>query len=377
MRILQVTHYMPPHMGGIEIVASSLFEGLSSRGHEVRWMASAVPSVPHANDGGRIRVRAWNALERRVGVPYPLWSPDAFARLSTEVRRADVVHVHDCLYMGSAAAAAACKILRRPLLVTQHIGHVPYGPMLDFVEHAAYRTLGRAVLGAADRLVACSPHVPDWFRALGVKAAFDLVPNGIEDEHFRPASDAERTRVRAELDLGPEDKVVLFAGRLVPKKGTALVAEVHRRLASEGVTLLVAGEGPDADRFPASARKLGRVDRSRMASLYRAADVLLLPSRGEGLPLTVQEAMLSGLPVVVSRDEAFTGNLRGAPGVAFEDDEALLADAARRALSLASQPDAARERSVVAAWARARWSKGTFLDRYEAILAELTGARAA
>src|SRR5262245_54197821 len=124
---------MPPHMGGIERVAQSLVDGLTRRGHSVRWVSSATPAAPGAH-GGSVRVPAWNGLGERLGVPFPVWSPAALATLEREVAHADLVHVHDCLYMGSAAAAAFCKRHCKPLLLTQHVGYVPFGRALDLVQ---------------------------------------------------------------------------------------------------------------------------------------------------------------------------------------------------------------------------------------------------
>jgi D-inositol-3-phosphate glycosyltransferase len=366
MRIVVVTHYMPPHLGGIELVAESLVEGLRARGHDVRWLASAVPA-PAGREGHRIRVGAWNELEARFRVPWPVWGPGAFRELDALVAWADVVHVHDCLYAGSAAAIASAVLRRKPSLITQHIGHVPYGGVLDLVEGAAYRTLGRVVLEAASARVACSAHVPPFFASLGVRRRFELVPNGIDDRAFRQRSSAERDASRAASGLAPDAKVVLFAGRLVPKKGIAVVAQAQRELAREGIELVVAGDGPERgvlEGLP-GARLLGSQPAARMPELYAMADALILPSRGEGLPLGVQEALLSGTPVVVSTDPSFTSNLGGLPGVTFVEDADAFAGAVRTAL--ATPPP----RDDIAAAAKALWGREKFVDRYERILRDL------
>ena len=297
MRILTVTHYMPPHLGGIEMVADALVRGLAARGHDTRWVASAVPARP-GWDGSRLRVPAWNALEARAGLPYPLWAARGLRDLDRQVTLADVVHVHDCLYMGSAAAVASARRLGKPVLLTQHIGMVPYGPVLDRVERLAYATLGRAVLAGADKLVACAPHVPAFFAELGVARPFELIRNGIDAERFVGASRERRAALRARYDLSPTARVVLFSGRLVAKKGVDKVATLQRALAADtpGSELFVAGDGPLAHLLHGSprTRRLGVVSPAQMPELYALADLMVLPSHGEGLPLGVQEAMLSG-----------------------------------------------------------------------------------
>ncbi len=370
MRILQVTHYMPPHMGGIERVAAALVQGLSNRGHELHWIAAATPE-PAGDDGRSSRVAAWNGLEERIGLPYPLWSPAGLRRLDALVRWADAVHAHDCLYVGSAAAAATCRLHRKPLLITQHVGFVPYGGVLDLVQRVAYATLGRVVLGAANRRIACSRHVPRWLRERGCQSPFEVVPNGVHGERFAPAPAEVRPEQRELRGLPRDGRVLLFVGRLVPKKGVARVLAAQRQLAADGVTLVVVGDGPLAGELAGvpSVHHFPALRPEEMPQMYRLSDAFVLPSRGEGLPLSVQEAVLSGLPVIVSTDPAFTDNLQGAPGVAFAAADDDLAAVVRR------QFTAAPRAADIAAWARDRWGMERFLDAYERILFELSALR--
>lgn len=370
MRILEVTHYMPPHTGGIERVAASLVEGLSRRGHTVRWIASATPRPPETTEA-LVRVPAWNILEERIGVPYPLWSAGALTTLIEQIHWADVVHVHDCLYMGSAAAALACTVARKPLLLTQHVGYVPFGPFLDTVQKTAYRTLGRTVLSRANRRVAVSAHVPEYFATLGVRVDFTVIPNAVDEQRFQVPSEEQRRQCRARWGIPQTAQVVLFVGRLVPKKGVSRVAHVQRTLAAEGITLLVVGDGPLTHAIAATPRTLHHrsVPPERMHELYALADVFLLPSHGEGLPLSVQEALMTGLPAVLSDDPAYISNLSGAPGVYCASSDADLIEGIRK--SLYAPPS----RETLSTWARTRWGRDRFITDYERIFTELVRNR--
>ena len=360
---------MPPHPGGLELAVQNLVAGLRERKHDVRWIASAVPVRP-GTDGHLIRVAAWHRLEHLIHVPLPFWGPRGYAELLQQIGWADLVHVHDCLYPSSAVAALLAHTLRKPLVITQHIGMVPYGPVLSTILQAAYRSIGKLVLERADRVVCYSAHVPTFFQTLGIRREFQLIPLGF-DERFHPLSEPARQKLRAAYGLAAESKVLLFVGRLVPKKGIDHVIEVQRTLAREGVHLLVAGDGALAPRVAAlpNTTHLRAVDYQRMHELYALADALLLPSHSESLALTVQEALLSGLPCVVSRDPSFTANLSRAPGVWMSDPGPALIAAARSALRELPARDS------IAAWARARWAKSDFLTGYERVYAEVLSQR--
>ena len=92
MRILFVSHYATPHIGGVETVIRSLRRELRRRGHEVRHVASNASHLSSEalgyDDEGVIRVRALNVLENRLGVPYPIFSPRLGFVLAREIAEA-------------------------------------------------------------------------------------------------------------------------------------------------------------------------------------------------------------------------------------------------------------------------------------------------
>ena len=101
-RVLLVCHYYAPHIGGIESVVQAEAERLTGLGHEVTVLTSADRSSTRVEGGVRVvRVAAWNGLEHRAGVPFPLFSPRVLAQAIRLARRTDVVHVHDCFYLSS------------------------------------------------------------------------------------------------------------------------------------------------------------------------------------------------------------------------------------------------------------------------------------
>ena len=310
LRVGQVTHYMPPHIGGIELVAEALFNAYGRAGWEVRWVASHAPVTAAPREGGRIRVGCWNGLERRLGVPWPLWGPAGLREVARLVRWADVLHVHDCLYLGSALTVLLARRWRKPVLLSQHIGFVRYrSAVLNAVEAFAYQTLGRAVLRGASHLAFCTPAAEEFVTALLGRrpSSASTIPSGIDTERFRPPTPAERAKVRQDLGLPGSRRVVLFVGRLVEKKGAVLFQEVSRRMPS--THFLMVADGPLRPAGAHNLTWLPFVPPQRMETLYWAVDCFLLPSHSEGFPLSVLEALATGVPVIVPKREAFAAVL--------------------------------------------------------------------
>ncbi|MFI7354160.1 glycosyltransferase family 4 protein [Streptomyces avidinii] len=307
-RVLLVSHYYPPHLGGIENVVRNEALHLARHGADVTVLTSGDRAGTHQEDGVRVvRVAASNVVERRSGVPFPLFSPSLLPAALRWARHADVVHVHDCLYPSSWAAGLAAAATRTPTVVTQHVGLVAHpSALVRGVQRAVYAVAGRPQLRRARRVLTVNADVAAFVRRLGARAeARHHLANGVDTGLFRPPADpAERAAARARLGLPAGRTLVLFAGRLVPKKGYGLLLDAH---AGDGAYELVfAGDGDAAALAGRSGvHHLGPLPAEDLADAYRACDVFALPSTAEGFPLTVQEAMASGLPVVTTDDPGY------------------------------------------------------------------------
>lgn len=307
LRIGMVTHYMPPHIGGIELVADSLFRIYLAAGCDVRWIASHAPVTSARREDGRVRVWCWNWLERAVNVPWPVWGAQGVREIARLVRWADVLHVHDCLYLGSALTVWLARRNGKPVLLSQHIGFARYrSRILCALERLAYKTLGRKVLHNASHIVFSTPAAQDFVKTLlgehAVKTS--AIAYGVDTCQFHPPTPDERAAARRSLGLPHSKRVALFVGRLNKKKGVDLFMEVSRRMPSRHFFLV--GDGPA---HPAAAPNLTWipfVPPESMEMVYQASDAFMLPSQSEGFPLAVQEAMATGLPVILPSGEAFT-----------------------------------------------------------------------
>lgn len=336
LHVLIVTHYFPTHAGGIEIIAGEIASRLAQRGVQVSWAATEEPGHLPASVL-RLPMRGSNFSERRLGVPYPIWSPGSIANLVSAIRQCDLVHIHDYHYLGSIVATIAGRLSHRPVVITQHVAKVAYrSPLLRTLQLLASRVIGRMILGRADRCVYYGNHVRSYFtRFVRHRRSPLTIMTGVDHSRFRPTSFPERQLIRDELGLAPEIPAALFVGRFVEKKGLRWIRELAARF-PECIWLL-AGWGPEDPtrwRLP-NVRCLGQQSQEQLVRWYQAADLLVLPSFGEGLPLVVQEAMACGLPALIFRETAQA--MPGLDSVALVTDPSTLSEQFSQAIHARAQ----------------------------------------
>jgi len=322
-----VSSFMPPHLGGLETAAESMFQQYQAAGRQVRWVASRIPRTLPKQEHERLRVPCWNGLEEWLGVPWPIWGPQGIRAIQELVRWADVLHVQDCLYFSSAVTVwQACR-LRKPVIVSQHIGFVSYQSLwLRNLELLAYHMMGAWVLRHVSHIVYCTPTAEEYVIALlrHSPANATLIPYGIDTNRFRPAADQERVGIRRTLGIPADKRLVLFTGRLVEKKGIDLFVDVSRARPEEH--FLIVGDGPRRPAKTANLSWIPAVLQAEMPQIYQAADAFLLPSHSEGFPLSILEALATGLPVITSTGQTFAKQLH-------DDGACLVAERACQAFS--------------------------------------------
>jgi D-inositol-3-phosphate glycosyltransferase len=306
LRVLLVCHYYPPHVGGIENVVRDEAVRLAALGHEVVVLTSGDRGGSTEENGFRVvRVAAWNGLERRIGVPFPVLSPGLLVQALRWAGWADVVHVHDCFYLTSWTAGVASALRRTPLVLTQHVATVDHPSVaVRTVQKLVYGVAGRALLRRARRVFTINEHVAQFVGTLGAGPdKVSVLENGVDGELFSPArNEAERRATRERYGLPLDRILVLFVGRLVPKKGIGLLLEA----ADPDYDLVVVGGGDAAAlRGRPRVHHLGGRPTAEVAELYRACDVFALPTTGEVFTLVVKEAMSAGLPVVTTDEPGY------------------------------------------------------------------------
>jgi glycogen(starch) synthase len=232
-----------------------------------------------------------------------------------EERRYDLVHGHDWLV--AHACAALSDRLAVPYVTTIHATeHGRHQGWVDKPPQSHIHAVERWMAQRADSVIACSHymrgHAADIFDI--DEERITVIPNGIDPRDLRPVGDLQA--LRREF-ARPEEQLVLLVGRLVYEKGFQLALDalpgVIERVGD--VRFLVAGSGTHEAELKAQAQRLGLSDQGvflgwigddALHSLYRIADLCVVPSIYEPFGLVALEAMASGCPCIV----ADTGGLR-------------------------------------------------------------------
>lgn len=216
-----------------------------------------------------------------------------------------VVHAHR--YRETVLAAAALwPSSGLPLVRTVHGLPEPYRGW-KAAKMAVYRGLEWAAIRASRTiLIAVSENVGAYLRRRFPRAAVHVVPNGLDESTVQPTRD--RSSIRREWGVADDVPVIGFVGRLAPIKGADLFCQTAIRLGREFPSLhaVLVGEGDQREELEARVReeRFGRLhflgQRNDIGDVLRAIDVLVMPSRHEGLPMVLLEAMAAGRPVVAT-----------------------------------------------------------------------------
>ncbi|MCP4868920.1 MAG: glycosyltransferase family 4 protein [Proteobacteria bacterium] len=253
-----------------------------------------------------VDARSWLAIGRRIagspvpdrftalGIPHAVREADTFlapaavADLSRAVRalgRGAVLHTHGerALLWGRAAARLAR---------VRHV-HTNHGFVENDDRDSRRVAMARKLLASVDAVIAVHPAAAE-----GLPGAY-VLPNCLDADRFVEGL-GPRDRARRRLALTEHDRCFLFCGRLELEKGADLLATIQAALQtrSAAAKLFVAGSGSLAAGVEAmtDVRLLG--PRDDAGEVLQAADVLLMPSRREGLPMVALEATAVGTPVV-------------------------------------------------------------------------------
>ncbi|MER5311490.1 glycosyltransferase [Streptomyces sp. NPDC002773] len=295
---LSVLHAVQPGDGGVARVVADLVRDQLRAG--MRVTVACPPGTPLAAD---VRTEGADVYAWRAGRdPGPRLVRETIdlARL-IRTTGPDLVHAH------SAKAGLCARLALRGARPTVYQPHAWSFEAVEGTVAALARRWERRAARWTHRVVCVSEAERRTGEEAGVRASWSVIHNGVDLARF--ADTPAGTPTPADTGTGTatdtgDGPVVVCVGRLCRQKGQDVLLAAWPAVLAEVPTarLVLVGDGPDGDRLRAAAgpsvRFTGSVDDT--APWYRAADVVVLPSRWEGMALAPLEAMASSRPVVVS-----------------------------------------------------------------------------
>jgi glycosyltransferase involved in cell wall biosynthesis len=391
LRILHVAPYYEQAWayGGIPRLTTTMTRALARRGHHVEVCTTDVCDArsrarsSSASDSRDVDVHTFPNISNRLAYHLQFFTPLGLrSHLKRTASTFDIAHLHACHNLPGVIAAAALTRAGVPYVVS------PNGTSRPIERRIAAKrlfalTAGRRMLPEAARVLAVSRSEVSQLLASGVaERAIALIPNPIDSHEFENARDGGQ--FRAALGIG-QRPVVLFLGKLTPRKGIADLVRAFAQLEREAV-LVVAGNDMGAGAtIDTAVRGLGlerRVCRTGLLTggerleALTAANVLVYPSRDEIFGLVPLEALLCGTPVVVCNDSG-CGEVIAATGGGLRVPHGNPAALAKAIASILDDQPLWRHRAIIAAAVAKRlFGAETVCEQLEALYYSVLGVTA-
>ena len=296
INIVQIAAHYPPYLGGLERVAQEVAEHLARNGHKVSVLTSNIQAKEIAQIETRpnLAIRRLSAFHfaHTTFIPSLLWE-------LLRVRKPAIFHLHLAQAYVPEMVWLAAKLRNIPYIVHFHIDAEPSG-RLGFLFVLWKRWVQSSIIKDATRVITLSLDQSNLIheRYQKPKDKITFIGNGVGREF---------------LEIGKTNRVfhtplrLIFVGRLSVQKRPERLVEALA-LVNPGVTLDIVGEGEDRAELESLVAKLkltnvkflGKLHGKELLEAYRNADVFVLSSDREGMPLVLLEAMSTGLPIIGS-----------------------------------------------------------------------------
>ncbi len=306
MRILHVSSYYYPHLGGMESAVSQICRRLNQRSYQISLYTTLDPlGSPRSEKVNGLNIRRFKVVAK------PLLNPLTRGLFRSILKsNAEIVHTHD-EHAFTSNLAVATRVLRdRPLILHCYgeLAAVSRGEQL--IVDLYDSTVNRASYHVADIIIQISPaFVPYVTRKFGVSAKkVRIIPNAIDPANY--SQDIEPDELRKGKNL-PDGEWILYVGSLINRKGLQTLIQALPSVVREEprTRLLIVGRGPLKPQLQDSVSQanlskyvyfLEGLSQRELSAAYRLSRLLVLPTLADVAPTVILEAMYFRRPVVSS-----------------------------------------------------------------------------
>ena len=308
MKIAYVTAFYHPAIGGVEQVVKELAERYVNQGHEVHVFTS------DWDKNKRIRIKEETINGVHVHRHFHILKVANFASIFPSLLwtlsryKFDIIHTHVSGHAHTFFASLIAKIKNTPLI---HTTHCPWtegfrsliGRILVYI---SYKTINKLSFKLSDKIIAITPWEIPFIEKYGAKKEkIVIIPNGVDKLFFQIIKNND---FKKQLEI--KDPIVLFFGRLNPTKGPDKFVLAAKEILKQRKDIKFLIVGPDEGMLNKVKQLsyndpniiiLGPIrEKEKVAKMYQSSEIYVMPSYREGLPLTLFEALASGLPIIAS-----------------------------------------------------------------------------
>jgi len=332
MRVLHIVHSLTAEAGGNAKAVADLTESLAYQGIKVS-IFTTVNSQDRKEDLFRPKDVNLHTFQRSFLARW--WTYHVFGFRKTLLKEAynfDIIHIHDIWHYPNYVGYYASKKIGKPYIITTHGTLEPWALKYKGLKKRIYAALiQKRILKEASAIHAITDEEVKHIRDFGIDNNIVIIPNGINPEDFQILpSRLEVEKLYPELK---DKKIILFLGRIHPKKGLDILAKAFGKIARERNDVYLLIVGPDNDGYQAEIEKMLKTEgvlnkaiftgmlsgRKKLIALS-GADLFVLPSYSEGFSMAILEAMISSLPVIITRQCNFPEIAETNAGIVIEPD---------------------------------------------------------
>lgn len=312
MKILLVTESYWPNADGGALFERRLALGLIGRGNHVAVWAPGTQFKSYLEQDGPYRIFRERAIPFLANQKYKVsFMPFWHARQVIQHERPDVIHIHNCFWMGLSALFWARRY-NIPAVATNHF--MPENALLnlkgiDMLYQPLHRLIWSYLVWFHNRVDYVTSPTPTAVKLLtdhGLRAPSEAVSNGIDTSVFRPGLDP--ASVRAKYGIRTDRPVILYVGRLDGEKRLDLIISALSLIKKQQkVQLVFCGFGKAMGALQLQAKQLGidddivftgYIEENEKPLVYNTAQLFVISSPAELQSIVTLEAMATGLPVV-------------------------------------------------------------------------------
>jgi len=304
LRIAIFSDSVLPVLNGVSVSVDALVRALRNQGHSVHVFAPRYPNYQEP-DPNTYRLRA---LQTPWAKDFPIAHPP-FLRALHRFRKHefDIIHTHTIGILGFLGLRWA-ESHEIPIISTYHTLYDRYAHYVTFIpkRYVRFKIAKHTnfYYNSVDHVITPSEASLRWLRRHSVRTPVTIIPTG-----SRPRKFYDRSEVREALGIPPDQRVMLWVGRLAIEKNMETLFDMAAVAFSRDprLRLWIVGDGPYRAECQALARRhrigdrvsfVGFVPHDEVARYYWAADIFVFSSMTETQGLVVQEAMTYGLPAV-------------------------------------------------------------------------------